>query len=69
MGELPSLFVAGVQLFCGFMSLYKRIAPYILSFLSSCIFVFYYNYKYIVALFNFTWVSLTLSLINHRNSM
>lgn len=54
--------VAGVQLFCGFMPLYKRIAPYILFFLFSCIFVFYY--KYIVALFNFTWVSLSLSLIN-----
>lgn len=34
----------------------------IFFFLFSCIFVFYY--KYIVALFNFTWVSLSLSLIN-----
>lgn len=25
--------VAGVQLFCGFMPLYKRIAPYILFFI------------------------------------
>jgi len=66
MGELPSFFVAGIKLFCGFMPLYKRIAPCI-PFLFSFIFVFYY--KYIVALFNFTWVPLSLSLINYRNAM
>lgn len=57
MGELPSLCVAGVQLFCGFMChCTKELHLIFFFFFYSVAFLYFIIDTYIVALFSFTWV-------------